>query len=132
VTNVTHRARTSDEDRAVLHEGEDVKPNFDSPLNLDRDNRRVDATGPLDWQGATGQCRVVVTITQTVNGTTVVATGDSGNYNAPEPTWDANADTEHHEQLQPGSAHAEGVLTLTDPPRPEIRWSEDVQLQARS
>src|SRR4051812_16497872 len=106
-----------------------MKPNFDSPLPLDNNNRRVDAAGPLDWEGATGQCEVAVTITQTVNGHTVTARGDSSSYNSPEPTWQADADTDNNQQLQPGSAQAAGILTLTDPTRPPVRWTEIVQLQ---
>ena len=106
-----------------------MKPNFDSPLSLDNDNRRVDAIGPLEWEGATGQCRVAVTITQIINGATVLATGESGNYNSNEPTWDTHADTRNGLQLRPGPAQATGVLTLTDPTRPSIQWTETVQLQ---
>jgi hypothetical protein len=105
-----------------------MRPNFDSPLALDNDNRRVDATGPIKWDGAPGQCEVAVTITQTVNGATVVATGKSSNYNAPRPTWQADADTDDDQQLQAGTATAEGVLTLTNPSRPAVRWSQPVQL----
>jgi len=105
-----------------------MRPNFDSTLTLDNDNRRVDATGPLNWDGATGQCEVAVTITQAVNGSTVVASGDSSNYNAPQPAWQADADTNDNQQLQAGTATAEGVLTLTNPSRPPVRWSQPVQL----
>jgi hypothetical protein len=109
-----------------------MKPNFNSPLLLDNDNRRVDAAGPFNWEGATGQCEVAVTITQSLNGSTVVATGDSSSYNAPQPNWQADADTVDNKQLQPGSAIAEGVVTLTNPSRPPVRWSQPVELVGQS
>jgi hypothetical protein len=105
-----------------------MRPNFDSPLDLHHGNTRVDTRGPLDWNGTTGNCRITVTITQTVNGQQVVATGESGTYNDDDPTWDADARTDGA-RLEPGPADAHGVATLESGER--IPWDEQVQLQLR-
>ncbi len=89
-----------------------MKANFDNTLRLDNGGTRVDAAGPLNWEGASGQCDIDVTISQSQNGNTIVATGDTGSYNQGDTRWDANADTDNGQQLQPGSAQAEGVIHL--------------------
>jgi flagellar hook assembly protein FlgD len=89
-----------------------MKANFDSLLHLENGGTRVDAAGPLDWEGASGQCDIAVTITQSVNGGTVVARGDTGSYNQGDSRWDTNADVQNGQRLQPGSAQAQGVINL--------------------
>jgi hypothetical protein len=130
VTNVTHRRALLGDDRGRPRGGDDdVRANFDDPLRLDNGNRRVDAAGPLVWDGQTGECEIAVTITQNVNGTTVTATGDSGDYRAPSDRWDADADTRDHEQLQSGAtAQAVGIITLKSSSH-KIQWSQPVTLQ---
>jgi hypothetical protein len=109
-----------------------MKPNFDSALDLDNDNTRVDAAGPLDWEGTQGQCRVAVTITQTIDGTTITATGESGDYGSDKLRWEADANTEDGQAFQPGEAHAEGVLTLRHSSAPPVVWGQDVVLQEKN
>jgi|SRR4051812_24980984 hypothetical protein len=105
-----------------------MRANFDDPLQLANGNRRVDAAGPLDWQGQTGECDIAVTITQSLNGTTITATGDSGDYQPPSNRWDADADTQNNQQFQSGAAQAVGIITLKSTGQ-HIQWSQAVTLQ---
>jgi hypothetical protein len=89
-----------------------MKANFDNTLHLEHGGSRVDAAGPLDWEGSSGQCDIAVTITQTLNGTTVTATGDTGSYNQGDNRWDTNADTQDNQHFRPGTAQAEGTINL--------------------
>src|SRR4051794_9734203 len=88
-----------------------MRPNFETPLDLYHGNTRVDAKGPLNWNGTKGNCRIKVEIKQRINDQDVVATGDSGGYDDKNVDWDAEARTTGAE-LQPGSASAHGVATL--------------------
>lgn len=106
-----------------------MKPNFYSPLQIDNDGERVNAAGPLNWNGTQGDCKVSVTIKQTVNGEDVWAWGQSQNYDTHAADWGADTDTRGDQRLQPGPAHAWGVVTLTnstDPP--PLPWDQPVQL----
>jgi hypothetical protein len=89
-----------------------MKANFDNTLRLENNRTRVDAAGPLDWEGSSGRCDIDVTITQSVNGTTVTATGDTGSYNEGDDRWDTNANTQNGRQFQPGAAQASGTINL--------------------
>jgi hypothetical protein len=104
-----------------------MKANFDDPLHIENGGTRVDACGPMDWQGASGKCDIAVTITQTLNGTTVVGTGDTGTYNQGDNRWDTNADTQGANHFQPGPAHAQGTINLRG--GAPIPWGQDVTLQ---
>jgi hypothetical protein len=103
-----------------------MKPNFDSPLDLTHDRRRVDAKGPLHWNDTNSKCTIDVTIFQG----SVIAKGTSNDYDTNEPDWEAEARTQDNIRLAPGAAVAVGVVTLEDedeePPDP---WSQPVTLR---
>jgi|SRR3954453_20511003 len=103
-----------------------MRPNFNSPLHLDDGGKKVKATGPLNWNGTTGHCKVHVVIWQ--NG--ITATGDSSGYDDSQANWDADGKTQNSATLSPGPATATGTVTLensNDPPPPP--WTQPVQLQ---
>jgi hypothetical protein len=125
VTNVTLPGDGADEDRGDDHEEGPMHANFDAKLTIDTsDSSKVNAKGPLIWDPnavpPTGtSCRISATITQTVGGNLVVATGNwNRNYNKGNKNWDGVVEAPNGETFQAGGASASGVITVTNPASP--------------
>jgi hypothetical protein len=106
-----------------------VKANFNSPLELSSNRRKVKVRGPLVWEDDGGR-RVRVKDVQVTPGT-VVAQGLSGEFKRGEDSlWWCDADSDEA-TFSPGVATAFGTVERTDPgPVAEVfNWSQAVFLQ---
>jgi hypothetical protein len=129
VTNVTPGGTAREEDRRDHREEADsVRTNFINPLYITNDGRRVIAEGPIDWEGGTGQCSIAATITQG----NVQGSGDTGNYNQGDPSWECNCDVQGSGRFQPGPARAHGVISGTSNPPPAPWPDQTVELVLQS
>jgi hypothetical protein len=105
-----------------------MKSQFDDPLPLSADRRTITAKGPLEWASGDAQhCRISVVITQG----NLRGTGDTGNYNDDDQTWDCDVrvDSPHNGQWQVGEVHCVGTITMSGPPPPDAWPAQDVSLQ---
>jgi hypothetical protein len=104
-----------------------MKAQFDNPLTLESDHREIAASGPLIWRSGDAQhCRISVVLTQG----SVSGTGDTGNYNAGDDTWECDVVAANGGQWQAGqSVHCVGTITPSGPPPAEPWLPQDVALQ---
>jgi hypothetical protein len=101
-----------------------MKTNFDDPLPLSSDRRKITAQGPFEWApGDAPHCRITVVITQG----TLRGTGDTGNYNNGDSTWECDVDGGG--QWQVGEVHCVGTVTTSAPPPADPWPPQDVALQ---
>jgi len=111
-----------------------MKANFNSPLQIDGDPKKIKASGPLIWSAVppTGtQCMISATITQDLNGNHVVGVGEwDKKYGPGDASWSGNCDSDDGEFVE-GLAYAYGVITVTKPGLPPQTdpWGQWVTLQ---
>jgi hypothetical protein len=105
-----------------------MKANFNSPLELSSNHKRVKVRGPLVWEDDGGE-RVRVKNVQIVQDA-VVGRGDSGEFKRGDGNlWWCDADGD--DEFSPGLATASGTVVRTRP-GPEVDvfpWSQAVFLQ---
>jgi len=106
-----------------------MKTNFDNPLELSSDHRTIFAAGPITWEQGDQHCHISVVLTQ--NNGAIQGSGDTGNYNPHDATWECTVDvtTPHNGQWNPGLAvHCVGTAS----PPPSSPWPpQDVSLQVQ-
>jgi hypothetical protein len=100
---------------------------FDNPLELSSDRRTITATGPLTWGSGDAQhCRIAVVLTQG----SLSGTGDTGNYNDDDQTWECDVRAPNGAQWQVGQlVHCVGTITMSAPPPAQSWPPQDVSLQ---
>jgi hypothetical protein len=107
-----------------------MKANFNSPLDLSSNQKKVKVCGPLVWEQDNVD-RICVKNVQITQGD-VVATGASGEFKRGDgDQWWCDVDTHDDATLAPGLATASGIVRRTRP-GPEIDvfpWSQAVFLQ---
>ncbi len=91
-----------------------MKANFNSPLMLSSNRKRVKVRGPLLWE-ADGVSRVCVKDVQVTQGD-VVARGTSGEFKRGDGNeWWCDCDTSEDATFAPGVATAVGTIERTEP-----------------
>lgn len=106
-----------------------MKTQFDDPLELSSDRKRIFAAGPITWsQNDQGHhCQINVTITQGA----VSAPGSTGSYGTNDDTWECHVDAPDGAEWQVAPVQCRGVVTMSDPP-PADQWPDQtvaLQLQ---
>jgi hypothetical protein len=104
-----------------------MKTQFDDPLPLRNDHRRITATGSFEWApgDANHHCRISVRITQG----TMVGAGHTGNYGTNDDTWECDVDAPNNGQWQLADVSAHGEAEMSSPP-PADNWPDQtVSLQ---
>jgi hypothetical protein len=122
VTNVTQRPPAKGEDHADPKRGEpqvSMKTQFDNPLELSEDRRRITAKGPLEWDpGDNRKCHIAVQITQG----NLTGTGHTGNWNHGDHWWHCHVDAPHGEEWDDtADVRCVGTITMSAPP-PALPW----------
>jgi hypothetical protein len=104
-----------------------MKTQFDNPLELSSDRRTITATGPLEWgPGAAPHCRISVVLMQG----SVSGSGDTGNYNHGDATWDCDVRAANGAQWQTGPlVSCVGTVTMSAPPPADPWPPQAVSLQ---
>jgi hypothetical protein len=106
-----------------------VHSNFDNPLELSSDRRKIVATGPLGWDpGDAEHCRIKVKITQGNR----VGHGDTGNYNQGETWWECDVKVDGGGQWQVADVTAHGTIEMSGPPPPSSWPDQTVSLQLQT
>jgi hypothetical protein len=107
-----------------------MRANFDSPLSMSSNRKRVKVRGPLGWDpdGIDGVEIVSVCITQG----TVQAFGSSNEFKRGEGNqWWCDADTGNGATFAPGQAEAVATARKTrpDPEQKLFEWPQTIFLQ---
>ena len=106
-----------------------MKTQFDDPLEVSSDLSTIFASGPLEWDPGDQHCKISVVLTQ--NNGAIRGTGDTGNYNTGDSTWecDVKVSTPHNGHWDPSQpVHCEGTAT----PPPSRTWGpQNVSLQVQ-
>lgn len=106
-----------------------MKTQFDDPLELSSDGRRIFATGPIEWspEDQGHRCQVNVTITQGA----VSVPGSTGSYGTNDDTWECHVDAPDGAAWQVAPVRCHGEVAMSDPP-PADQWPDQtvaLQLQ---
>jgi hypothetical protein len=107
-----------------------MRANFNSPLSLSSDGKKVKVRGPLGWD-PDNVARVEI-VSVTIKQGTVRATGDSGEFKRGEgDLWWCDGDAANGTPFAPGQAEATGTARQTQPaPDTDLfTWSQTVFLQ---
>jgi hypothetical protein len=100
---------------------------FDDPLELSDDRRKITARGPLEWNPDDAKhCRITVVLTQSGHS----GHGDTGNYNHGDDTWDCDVERDDGGRWDPSlPVHCVGTIHIETPPNPDLWPPQDVQLE---
>ena len=107
-----------------------MRANFNSPLSLSSNRKRVNVRGPLGWD-ADGVERLEIVKVSITQGA-VKATGESGEFKRGEGNlWWCDADTDDGAVFAPGEAEAVATARRTRPSPDEdlFTWPQTVFLQ---
>jgi hypothetical protein len=98
---------------------------FDDPLTLDDDRRKITATGPLTWnRNDAPNCRISVTLTQGSPPNQVTGTGHTGNYGHNKSVWSIDVQADDGASWDPNQpVVCNGTITMSGPP-PADPWPE--------